>query len=76
LIQPIEVSQENGASMVRRGRGPIEEDIFAIPIVCAQPDDVALIGGDVDQLVLPVEATEGGVALADRLARFDRDRDR
>ena len=42
-----------------------------VAVVGPHADDVALVGDDVDQLELPVEAADGGVALADFLSRFD-----
>src|SRR6266446_9583681 len=64
------------AGLRKCGRGAVKIDVFPAAVVSPHADDVALVGGDVDQLELPVEAADGGVALADLLARFDGETNR
>src|SRR6267378_563752 len=53
----------------------VKVNLFAA-IVRAKTNDIAFISGDVDELVLPIEAAQRRVILTYRLARFDGDRDR
>ena len=66
-----EVFEKAGAGLPGRGGGAVKEDVFAVAVVGADADDVALLGADVDEFVLPVEAADGGVALAGFLPRLD-----
>ena len=60
-----EVFEEALAGLRGSHGGAVEIDVLALAVVGAHADDVALVGDDVDQLELPVEAADGGVALAD-----------
>src|SRR6266576_530342 len=59
------------AGLRRCGGGAVEIDVFPAAVVGPHADDVALVGHDVDQLELPVETADGGVALANFLSCFD-----
>src|SRR4029077_1667583 len=60
----------------RCGGGAVKIDVFPASVVGPYADNVALVGDDVDQLELPVEAADGGVALAGLFPRFDGKTDR
>ena len=64
------------AGLRRCGGGAVEIDVFPAAVVGPHADDVALVGHDVDQLELPVEAADGGVALAGLLPRLNGKTDR
>ena len=70
-IEPIEVSQEKSARMFRGNSDAIEKNIFAFPVIRAQPDDVPLVRRDVDQFILSVKPGDNGVALSHGLSRLD-----
>ena len=72
-----EVVEEEAPGVLGRNPGAVEIGVFGrvLAKVGAQTDQVALVADDVDQLVLAEEAPDGVVALADLLARLDRDRD-
>jgi len=77
LSQTVHVSQVVDEERLRVGGGvaeAIQVDLFAAE-VRAQPDDIALVGHDVGDLVLPEESAYGGVVLSLLLARLDGDRD-
>src|SRR5271170_1240600 len=46
--------------------------IFSSAIVCAQPDQVAFIAGNVDQFVLAKKSEDRGVSLTNNLASLNR----
>jgi hypothetical protein len=71
FIQRGDVVHEPLARFLRRRRGAVEIDVFAAAKVCPYADHVALIGGDVNQLELPEEAADRGIALADFFPRID-----
>ena len=76
LTQFVDRSQviEKHPADVGRGRlQPIQIDLFGRigAEVGAQPDQIPLVGDDINQLVLPEEAGQGGVGLALVLARLD-----
>ena len=64
------------AGLRRCGGGAVKIDVFPAAVVGPHADDVALVGDDVNQLELPVEAADGGVALAGLLPRLDGKTDR
>jgi hypothetical protein len=65
FIQRGDVVHEPLARFLWRRRGAVEIDLFAAAKVCLHADHVALIGDDVNQLVLPEEAADRRIALAD-----------
>ena len=76
--QLVHVARGTRAGSPARARGraqPVEVDVLAA-LVGAQPDQVALVGHHVVELVLAEEAGERGVRLAALAARLDRDRER
>src|SRR2546426_200145 len=69
-VKRIDVLKETFARMRRRNGCAVKIDIL-VAVVCAQADHVALIGHDVDQFELPVEAADSRIGLAKFLARLD-----
>src|SRR4051812_5221393 len=61
------------ANAVGRRQGLVEVDVLSPTIVRAHPQHVAFIGDDIDEFVLTVETTDGGIAFAHFLARLDRE---
>jgi len=72
LVGPTEDIKEQSPSIVGRGGGAVEIDIFTT-VICAELDHIALIGEDVHELVLAEAAFPGSVGLAFFLADFDAD---
>ncbi len=70
-IDGVEVLEETFAHLVHWQSHAVELHVLPMPVVCPDSQYVPLVGNDVDQLVLPVEAADRGVALADFLPRFD-----
>ena len=73
-VDLVEIVEEQRAGRRRAAVQAVEVDLLAA-VVRAQPDQVALVGDDVVELVLPEEAAQRGVRLALLLARLDRDRE-
>src|SRR5437773_2734262 len=75
LVDVVDIFEEDAATVLDRGDYPEEMDVFRgrLPVVGAHPDDVALVGDDVHQLVLLEEAGHRRVWPRAVLARLDRD---
>src|SRR5438105_7501567 len=74
-IERMDVFKETFARVRWRNGRAVKIDIL-LAVVCAQANHVALIGDDVDELELPVEAPDSRVGLAKLLARLDREAER
>src|ERR1700730_3214271 len=72
----MDVFEEAFARLRRRNSGVVKIDILALAVVRSNANHVALVRHDINELELPVEATNGGVGLANLLARLDREADR
>src|SRR5437899_12934706 len=72
----MQVFVETHAGLRRCGGSAVKIDLFHAAVVRPQADDVALVSDDVDKLELPVEAADGGVALAGLLPRLNGKTDR
>src|SRR5205809_2401155 len=70
-IEGTHIFEEPLAGPVRRSREVVKVDVL-VPIVGTQADHVALIRDEVDECVLPVEATDSGINLADGLPCLNR----
>src|SRR4029077_7242613 len=70
-IERMDVFEKTFARLRRRNGRVVKIDVLALAVVRPHPDYVALVGHDIDQLELPVEATDSGVALAGLLPRLD-----
>src|SRR6266516_826990 len=70
-VERMDVFKETFARVRRRNGRAVKIDIF-LAIVCAHADHVALIGHDVDELELPVEAADRRVGLAKLFPRTTR----
>src|SRR5439155_9688984 len=66
----MDVFEETFTRARRRNRRVVKIDIL-IAVVCAHANHVALIGHDVDEFELPVEAFDSGIGLANLPARLD-----
>src|SRR5437667_1932839 len=71
----MDVFEETFTRARRRNRRVVKIDIL-IAVVCAHADHVALIGHDVDEFELPVEAFDSGIGLAKLPARLDGEAER
>ena len=65
-----QVFDENGARPLWRYGSPVKIHVFAT-VVRAKPNHVALVRGDVDQFVLPVETGQSGITLPNDFAFLD-----
>src|SRR5438477_11169410 len=65
----MDVFEETFTRARRRNRRVVKIDIL-LAVVCAHADHVALIGHDVDEFELPVEAFDSGTGLAKLPARL------
>src|SRR6266496_4232651 len=74
-VERMDVFKETFSRARWRNRRPVKIDIF-IAVVCAHANHVALIGHDVDEFELPVEAFDSGIGLAKLPARLDREAER
>src|SRR5260221_14593031 len=72
-INGLQVIEEYPSSSVRSDAGPIKVKLF-VTIIRADPNHVALIGDDVDQLELFKETADSGIGLALGHPGFNRDR--
>jgi hypothetical protein len=62
----------SGAERSRVDPGIVEIDNFQrVPVVCSSADEITLVTHHVDQLVLPEETLDGGIALISFFPRFD-----
>src|SRR5271168_302086 len=75
LVDAVNVLEKAGARAHRVPPQMVEVDVFSGPVVRSQPHDVALVGGDVNQLVLAEKAEQSGIVLAHRLAGFHGESD-
>src|SRR5262249_56342143 len=64
------IFQETLPRALWRSRGVVKIDIL-VPVVCAQADHVALVSDDVDECVLPIEAADSRITLANGLPGLD-----
>jgi hypothetical protein len=71
FIHALDVLQENCLAANGASLEVIERHLFSCPIVCSQPNHVALVGDDVDQFVLSKEASNGRVALSYLVSRLN-----
>ena len=73
FVGALEIVEKDLARQLRTGRGAkdIHLLIGVVPVICTQADDVALIGDNVGEHVLTIEASNRGVALADFIARLN-----
>src|SRR5205823_9474383 len=76
LVERTQVFVEALAGQCGGNGSAVKIDLFAMAVVRPHADNVALVGDDVNQLELPVEAADGGVALAGLLPRLDGKTDR
>ena len=74
-VERMDVFEKTFARLRGRNRCAVKIDIL-LAVVCADADHVALIGHDVDEFELPVEAADGRVGLANLSARLDGEADR
>src|SRR5205807_2958800 len=71
----MDVFEETFTRPRRRNRRVVKIDIL-IAVVCAHANHVALIGHDVDEFELPVEAFDSGIGLVKLPARLDGEAER
>src|SRR5439155_5062569 len=71
LVERAQVFVEALAGQCGGHGSAVKIDLFAVAVVRPHADDVALVGDDIDQLELPVEAADSGVALAGLLPRLN-----
>ncbi len=69
------IIEEERSRKRRCGAGVVEIQIFAMAIICAQADKIALIADDGDESVLAEKTAQGGVGLTDLLACLDGEGD-
>src|SRR6266513_5474475 len=74
-VERMDVFKETFARVSWRNGRAVKIDIL-LAVVCAQADDVALIGHDVDEFKLAVEPADSRVGLAKLLARLDGEAER
>src|SRR5436190_4075569 len=74
-VERMDVFKETFARVLRRNGRMVKIDIF-VAVVRAHADHVALIGHDVDEFELPVEAFDSGIGLAKLPARLDGETER
>src|SRR5262249_62152527 len=65
-VEGMRIFQETLPRALWRSRGGVKIDIL-VPVVCAQADHVALVSDDVDECVLPIEAADSRITLANGL---------
>src|SRR5881396_779234 len=68
-VERMDVFQETFARVRWRNSRMVKIDVL-LAVVCAYADHVALIGHDVDEFELPVEAFDSGIDLAKLPARL------
>src|SRR5690242_5470782 len=66
------VDKDRPGGLGRCGR-PIDIDFLPLAVVRPQPDEIALVADDVDELILPKETPQGRIVLPHFLAGLDRD---
>src|ERR1700722_19506331 len=71
LVEIGEVREEESPHDVRGDIDAVHVDLLILAVVCAQPNDIALIGGDEDQFVLAEESKDRGVGLPYLVSGFD-----
>jgi hypothetical protein len=75
FVQLTQVLQEE-AARPRRARCSVKKiDLLSRSIVCSQTDYVTLVGNRLDQFILTKESPNGGIALSNFFARFNRKAD-
>src|SRR5260221_10138100 len=72
-INALQVIEEYPSGSVRSDAGPIKVKLF-VTVIRSDPNNVALLGDDVDQLELFKETADSGVGLALGHPGFNRDR--
>jgi hypothetical protein len=75
LVDIAHVAEEDAAAVLDRPHHPEEVDVLRrrLSVVCPHADHVALVGRDVEQLVLPEEPRHRRVLLRALLAHLDGD---
>src|SRR5262249_16254978 len=69
-VEGMRIFQETLPRALWRSRGVVKIDIL-VSVVCAQADHVALVSDDVDECVLPIEAADSRITLANGLPGLD-----
>src|SRR4029453_1784432 len=69
-VERMDVFKETFARVRWRNGRAVKIDIL-LAVVCAQADHVALIGHDIDEFVLPIDAADRRGGVAKLLARLD-----
>src|SRR6516225_4228949 len=75
LVQAIDrfdVIEESVPHFLRSRMEAVQVCLLIPPVLCAAQDDIAFIGGDEDQLLLPVETADNRVALSLAIPHLDR----
>src|SRR5882724_2975705 len=72
LVHRLDVVEQHPSYAIAGSPQRVQVDVLAA-VIGSKPDQVALVGHHVVELVLPEEAGERVVGLADLLARLDRD---
>src|SRR5271170_4894013 len=75
IVEPIQtthIGEEELARDRRRNVRPIHVNFLALAEIRPQPNHVALIGGNKDQLILPKEAKDRRIRLPSLVPRLDR----
>src|ERR1035437_1391073 len=73
LVQVIGIDEEYLSRPFRRHGGAIQEHLLILAVVGTQSNDVALVGRDEDQGILPKESKDRRVRLAGFVACLDRE---
>src|SRR5262249_11813688 len=69
-VKRTHIFEETLARPVRRSRGVVKVDVL-VAVVCPQADHVALVSDKVDECVLPIEAADRRISLANGLSGLD-----
>src|SRR4051812_25871516 len=75
-VERMDVFEKTLACSLRRNGGVVKIDVLAFAIVRSYSDYVALVGHNIYECELAVEAADGRVSLAYLFARFDGEADR
>lgn len=70
-VERFHVFEESLARLRGWNQHPVEINILAMTVVGADTDHVALVGANVNEFILPVETTDGEIALADLFPCLD-----